>query len=69
MKFGLLFANTLGFATPQGAADMGRAAEAAGFESAWTVEHVVYPDDYTSTSPTTLPERWRWHRTPRCRIR
>ena len=30
---------------------MGRTAEAAGFESVWTVEHVVYPDDYSSTYP------------------
>jgi probable F420-dependent oxidoreductase len=51
MRFGLLFANTLGFATPQGAADMARAAEAAGFESVWTVEHTVYPDGYESAYP------------------
>jgi probable F420-dependent oxidoreductase len=51
MKFGILFANTLGFATPAGAADMARAAETAGFESVWTVEHVVYPDGYESSYP------------------
>ncbi len=51
MKFGLLFANTLGFATPQGAADMARSAEAAGVESVWTVEHVLYPDGYESSYP------------------
>jgi len=51
MKFGIAFANTLGFATPQGAAEMGRAAEAAGFESVWTVEHVIFPDGYESTYP------------------
>ncbi len=51
MKFGMLFANTLGFATPQGAAEMARAADDAGFESLWTVEHVVYPDGYESSYP------------------
>ncbi len=51
MKFGLLFANALGFATADGAVAMGRASEAAGFESVWTVEHVVYPDGYESKYP------------------
>ncbi len=51
MRYGMLFANTLGFATPQGAIDMGRSAEAAGFESVWTVEHTVFPDGYESTYP------------------
>ena len=31
--------------------EFGQAAEAAGFDSIWTVEHVVYPDDYTSEYP------------------
>lgn len=30
---------------------MGRAAEAAGFESVWTVEHTVFPDGYESRYP------------------
>jgi probable F420-dependent oxidoreductase len=51
MEFGLLFANTLGFATPEGAAGLGPMAEAAGFDSVWTVEHVVYPDGYQSQYP------------------
>ena len=51
MKYGMMFANTLGFATPSGAADMARAAEAAGIESVWTVEHVAYPDGYESSYP------------------
>ena len=51
MHIGMLFANALGFATPQGAAEMGRAADAAGIESVWTVEHVVYPDGYESKYP------------------
>ena len=55
MKYGMLFANTLGFATPRGAAEMAAAAEAAGFESVWTVEHVVYPDGYESSYPYDPP--------------
>lgn len=51
MRYGILFANILGFASPEGAADMGRAAEAAGFESVWTVEHTVFPDGYESRYP------------------
>ncbi len=51
MKFGLMYANTLGYATAEGAAQMGPAAEQAGFDSAWTVEHVVFPDSYESTYP------------------
>jgi probable F420-dependent oxidoreductase len=51
MEFGLLFANTMAFAGAEGAALLGRAAEDAGFDSVWTVEHVVYPDDYASRYP------------------
>ncbi len=51
MKFGAMFANTLYGATPDGAAALGRVAEENGFESIWTVEHVVVPADYTSTYP------------------
>ncbi|MFV0317511.1 MAG: LLM class F420-dependent oxidoreductase [Microthrixaceae bacterium] len=51
MKIGMLFANVLDFATPQGSIGMARAAEAAGIESLWTVEHVLYPDGYESTYP------------------
>lgn len=51
MKIGLAFANTGPFAEPTGAADLARAAEAAGFESLWTVEHVIWPSDYDSQYP------------------
>ncbi len=51
MKFGLMFANVGPFADPGGATTMARAAEAAGFESVWTVEHVVVPAGYESTYP------------------
>ncbi len=51
MKFGITFANTMTWAGGPGAVEGARAAEAAGFESMWTVEHVVYPDDYASAYP------------------
>lgn len=51
MDFALMFANTGRFATPAGARMIGPAAEAAGFESIWTVEHVLYPEGYESTYP------------------
>ena len=51
MDFGIMFAHTGPFATPDGATAMGRAAEDAGFESVWTVEHVVVPSGYESEYP------------------
>lgn len=51
MKFGIIFANTGPFSEGPAAAAMARAAEEAGFESLWTVEHVVVPSGYESTYP------------------
>jgi probable F420-dependent oxidoreductase len=51
MKFGIAFANTVTYASPAGAIAMGQAAEAAGFESLWTVEHVIVPEEYASAYP------------------
>ncbi|MCH7789850.1 MAG: LLM class F420-dependent oxidoreductase [Acidobacteria bacterium] len=51
MDYGLAFANTMTFASGEGAAMLGQAAEAAGFESVWTVEHVIYPEAYESKYP------------------
>lgn len=51
MKFGIVFANTGFAATPDGAASLGQIAEEAGFESLWTVEHVIVPADYQSAYP------------------
>jgi probable F420-dependent oxidoreductase len=51
MRFGVAFANILGFSGPAGAVAMGQAAEAAGFDSLWTVEHVVVPAGYQSSYP------------------
>ncbi len=51
MKVGIAFANIGPFGSAEGAVAVGQAAEAAGFDSLWTVEHVIYPDDYGSAYP------------------
>ena len=51
MKFGLVFANTGPFVAPGPAAQLARAAEAAGIDSLWTVEHVLVPKEYESAYP------------------
>ncbi len=51
MKFGIAFANTMQFAEAEGAAQLARGAEDAGFDSLWTVEHVIVPKDYESSYP------------------
>jgi probable F420-dependent oxidoreductase len=51
MKFGIAFSNTGPFAQPAAAVEFAQAAEAAGFESLWTVEHVVVPSGYQSAYP------------------
>jgi probable F420-dependent oxidoreductase len=51
MKFGIVFANVGPFGLPDGAAAMGESAEEFGFDSLWTVEHVVVPKGYESPYP------------------
>jgi probable F420-dependent oxidoreductase len=51
VKFGIAFANTGAAATPDGAIELAHTAEEAGFESLWTVEHVVVPAGYESQYP------------------
>lgn len=51
MRFGIAFANTGPYAAPEGAVALAGAAEDAGFDSVWAVEHVVVPRGYTSTYP------------------
>ena len=46
-----MFANTGHGASPAGAKAVAEAAEAGGFESIWTVEHVVVPSGYESKYP------------------
>jgi probable F420-dependent oxidoreductase len=51
MKFGLMFANAGPFGLPDRAVHLAQSAEACGYESLWTVEHVVVPDGYHSKYP------------------
>jgi probable F420-dependent oxidoreductase len=51
MKFGLFGINMGPCANPPTAAAAARAAEAAGFESVWTGEHIVLPDPQAPPSP------------------
>jgi probable F420-dependent oxidoreductase len=51
MKFGVAFANIGAFVDPAEAVRLARAAESAGFESIWTVDHVVVPGGYRSKYP------------------
>ncbi|MCU1455690.1 MAG: putative F420-dependent oxidoreductase, Rv2161c family [Acidimicrobiales bacterium] len=51
MQFGIAFANAGPAADPAVAVACAQAAEAAGFDSLWTVEHVLVPAGYESTYP------------------
>ena len=70
MKFGLVFANVGPFGLPDHAANLARTAEACGFESLWTVEHVVVPAGYQSPYPyAPARARCRGRRSRRSRTR
>ena len=51
MKFGLRYASLGRYANGAAAVELAQAAEAAGFDSMWTVEHVVVPAQYQSKYP------------------
>lgn len=51
MKFGLRYCNAGDYIVGDRATELVQAGEAAGFESAWTVEHTVVPANYESTYP------------------
>jgi probable F420-dependent oxidoreductase len=51
MKFGLRYCNTGRYVDPKEAVALAQAAEAAGFESLWTVEHTIVPAGYASAYP------------------
>jgi probable F420-dependent oxidoreductase len=51
MKFGVAFANIGPFIESDRALQLAQAAEASGFESIWTVDHVVVPAGYHSRYP------------------
>ncbi len=65
MKFGISHCNVGDLAEPDRAAALARHAEEAGFESLWTVEHVVIPDVYEPRYPETPDGRfWFAHDLP-----
>jgi probable F420-dependent oxidoreductase len=51
VKFGLRYANTGRYTDAARAVELAQAGERAGFESIWTVEHVVVPSGYRSPYP------------------
>ena len=51
MKFGLRYASLGRYSSGPAAVELAQAAEAAGFESLWTVEHVIVPAQYQSKYP------------------
>ena len=51
MKFGLRYCNTGPYVEPAAAVELAQAGEEAGFDSLWTVEHVVVPAGYASPYP------------------
>ena len=57
MKIGLHSVNLHGCANPEAAAAIGRAAEAAGFESLWVADHVVLPDPPVPGRPMPPDQR------------
>lgn len=57
MKFGLRYANLGRYADGAAAVELAQAAEAAGFDSIWTVEHVVVPHGYQSRYPYSATGR------------
>ncbi len=53
MKIGLIFVNAGPFSEPETFRVLATHAEATGFESLWSVEHVVIPDGFKSPYPYT----------------
>ncbi|MGH7782149.1 MAG: LLM class F420-dependent oxidoreductase [Candidatus Binataceae bacterium] len=51
VKLGLMFVNSGPYSEPQLFTHLVQTAERCGFESIWTVEHVVIPQDYKSPYP------------------
>lgn len=60
MKFGLRYCNIGPLSRPEPAIELARFAEDAGFESLWTIEHVVIPAGYRSAYPYSEDGRFGW---------
>jgi probable F420-dependent oxidoreductase len=57
MNVGIMYANAGPLSQPEAGGALARLAEDAGFESLWTVEHVVMPAGYESTYPYSADGR------------
>jgi probable F420-dependent oxidoreductase len=60
MKFGLRYCNIGPLSQREPALELAAFAEQAGFESLWTIEHVVIPADYRSAYPYSDDGRFGW---------
>ncbi|MEL6982173.1 MAG: LLM class F420-dependent oxidoreductase [Actinomycetota bacterium] len=60
MKFGLRYANIGPLSRREPAIELARFAEEVGFESLWTIEHVVIPAGYASAYPYSDDGRFGW---------
>jgi probable F420-dependent oxidoreductase len=58
VKFGITHANLGRFVEPANAVELATATEAAGFDSLWTVEHVILPTVYEPLYPETADGRF-----------
>lgn len=68
MKFALHFGNN-NFSDPEGARRLARLAEAAGFDSVFAVEHVVFPETTRASIPTHRAAGYRAIHRRSCPIR
>ena len=57
MQLGLMYANVMSAVQPDAAVTIARHAEDVGFDSLWTVEHVVVPGGYESRYPYSTSGR------------
>ena len=60
MKFGLRYCNIGPLSQREPALELAQYAEAAGFESLWSIEHVVIPAGYQSAYPYSDDGRFGW---------
>ncbi len=63
MKFGLRYCNIGPLSAREPALEIAQLAESAGFESLWSIEHVVIPAGYQSAYPYSDDGRFGWPET------